>query len=164
MTVAETQATSSNTLHTDSSTSESTAPSSPVFVASSGRINSTVRFSSGLSMNRSDSSQSLRSESLPTSTSHSSVHEAAQPVLIDRHTSSGSMFSRPGSGYASSILFKRPISTQSTLHLRRPYPSTRLEGEIEKPWTKFPDPAHRWARVIFWVLVAAGFAAGGVST
>jgi hypothetical protein len=30
-------------------------------------------------------------------------------------------------------------------------------GEIDKPWKKYPDPAHRWGSVIFWALVALGF-------
>ncbi|RSH92499.1 hypothetical protein EHS25_008915 [Saitozyma podzolica] len=56
---------------------------------------------------------------------------------------------------------RRTLSSHSTVSLRKPYPSTKLRGEHPKPWLKYPDPAQRWARVIFWTLFAVGFAASG---
>ena len=35
---------------------------------------------------------------------------------------------------------------------RRPRKSTQLRDEIPKPWLKYKDPAHRWAKWIFWGL------------
>lgn len=58
---------------------------------------------------------------------------------------------------------RRMLSTQSVLTLRKPYPSTRLTREIEKPWLKHPDPAHRWAKIIFWGLFGLSFAVAGAS-
>jgi hypothetical protein len=58
---------------------------------------------------------------------------------------------------------RRTLSSHSTVSLRKPYPSTKLRGEHPKPWLKYPDPAQRWARVIFWTLFAVGFAASGAS-
>ncbi|GFZ47910.1 hypothetical protein JCM24511_05657 [Saitozyma sp. JCM 24511] len=48
--------------------------------------------------------------------------------------------------------------------MRKPYPSTKLREEIPKPWLKYPDPAQRWARIIFWSLFALGFAASGANS
>jgi hypothetical protein len=76
--------------------------------------------------------------------------------------------SRPGSTYtigsATSHSYKRPVSAGSTLFARKAWPSTKLKGEIEKPWVKYPDPAHRTGKIIFWVLVALGFVAGAAGT
>jgi hypothetical protein len=58
---------------------------------------------------------------------------------------------------------RRTPSSQSTVSLRKPYPSTKLRGEHPKPWLKYPDPAQRWARIIFWTLFAVGFMASGAS-
>lgn len=67
-------------------------------------------------------------------------------------------------------LFRRASSARTsiphrtTLHetaagaaaFRKPRASTQLRGEIEKPWLKYKDPAHRWAKWIFWGLWAGG--------
>lgn len=150
----------SNT-HGDPMPSGSTAPSSPMFAASTGRVNSTIRFSNPNSHHHSNTPSTSSRSNEPTSEPSSRVHSPSPP-------SSGSP-SRPNlpnrgtSAYTSGWSYKRPISTQSTLNFRRAYPSTKLRGEIEKPWTKYPDPAHRWARIIFWICVGLGFAIGGVS-
>lgn len=60
-------------------------------------------------------------------------------------------------------LSRRTLSSQSIASLRKPHPSTKLRGEIHKPWLKYPDPAQRWARILFWSLFALGFAASAVS-
>ncbi|RSH89177.1 hypothetical protein EHS25_002289 [Saitozyma podzolica] len=62
----------------------------------------------------------------------------------------------------------RPLLRLSTIRpgsiasLRKPYPSTKLRGEIHKPWLKYPDPAQRWAKILFWALFGLGFAASAV--
>jgi hypothetical protein len=60
-------------------------------------------------------------------------------------------------------LSRRTLSSQSIASLRKPYPSTKLRGEIHKPWLKYPDPAQRWAKILFWALFGLGFAASAVS-
>jgi hypothetical protein len=58
---------------------------------------------------------------------------------------------------------RRALSLRSQASLRKPFPSTKLRGEIPKPWLQYPDPAQRWARIIFWSLFGLGFAASGIS-
>jgi hypothetical protein len=41
---------------------------------------------------------------------------------------------------------------------RKPFESTRLKGEIYKPWLEKKDPAQRWARWITLVSIMLGFA------
>lgn len=41
---------------------------------------------------------------------------------------------------------------------RKPRKSTQLRDEIPKPWLKYKDPAHRWAKWIFWSLWVASLA------
>lgn len=62
-------------------------------------------------------------------------------------------------------LYKRSSSSRTTIsgYVRKPYPSTKLQGEIDKPWKAYPDPAHRWGRAIFWALVFLGFIGAGAS-
>lgn len=60
-------------------------------------------------------------------------------------------------------LSRRTLSSQSIASLRKPHPSTKLRGEIHKPWLKYPDPAQRWAKILFWALFGLGFAASAVS-
>ena len=45
---------------------------------------------------------------------------------------------------------------------RKPFESTRLKGEIYKPWLEKKDPAQRWARWITIVSILIGFAVAGV--
>ena len=47
---------------------------------------------------------------------------------------------------------------------RKPFESTRLKGEIYKPWLEKKDPAQRWARYITIASIFLGFAICGVST
>jgi hypothetical protein len=133
-----------------------TVPSSPILTTTlSSPRQSSVRFSSSHS----------NSGSLPSLPSTSSLSGNTspnpgpfRPVMPNR------ISSRPGSSYASAVQYKRPISSGSTLFTRRAWPSTKLRGEIEKPWRKYPDPAHRWGKVIFWSLVGLGFAVGALCT
>jgi hypothetical protein len=153
MSASETQTQTQTQMQTEAvqtAGTNSTAPSSPLLLAHTGRNLSTVRFSSGASSSHGRSTPPLEPSS-PAASRPTTIHR-------DRHESYRSYASSSG------LLYKRPISNGSSLNFRRPYPSTKLRGEIEKPWTKYPDPAHRWARIIFWVLVALGFAVGGVST
>lgn len=139
---------------------------SPALSPSPGRVSSVVRFSSIRSMSPSHSSHSLhstsRSDTDHGAPSSSGESDPSRQRQNEEMASATSDTPRPGSGYTRSSSYRRS-NTASTLNLRRPYPSTKLKGEIEKPWTKYPDPAHRWARVIFWALVTLGFAVGVVS-
>ncbi|WVQ83051.1 hypothetical protein IAT38_005189 [Cryptococcus sp. DSM 104549] len=45
---------------------------------------------------------------------------------------------------------------------RKPFQSTRLKGEIYKPWLEKKDPAMRWARWITIASIFVGFAVAGV--
>ena len=132
-----------------------TAPSSPILSThlSSAR-HSTVRFSSSVS--NSESLPSLRSDS--SSGTPSPNTGPSRPPMPNRSSS------RPGESYTSSVQYKRPVSTGSSLFARKAWPSTKLKGEIEKPWRKYPDPAHRWGKIIFWTLVGLGFAVGALGT
>jgi len=131
-----------------------TIPSSPILTTTlSSPRQSSVRFSSSHSNN----------ESLPSLLSTSSLSGnsspnpgSSRPGMPNRNSS------RPGSSYSSAVQYKRPISSGSTLFARRAWPSTKLRGEIEKPWRQYPDPAHRWGKIIFWSLVGLGFAVGAL--
>lgn len=46
---------------------------------------------------------------------------------------------------------------------RKPSESTRLKGEIYKPWLEKKDPAQRWARYITLASIAIGFVVCGIS-
>lgn len=46
---------------------------------------------------------------------------------------------------------------------RAPFQSTRLKGEIYKPWLEKKDPAQRWARWITLASIVLGFAIAGIS-
>lgn len=133
-----------------------TVPSSPILTTTlSSPRQSSVRFSSSLSNN----------ESQPSLLSESSLSGTPSPNTgPSRPTMPNRLSSRPGSAYTSATQYKRPVSSGSTLFARRAWPSTKLKGEIEKPWVKYPDPAHRWGRIIFWILVALGIVAGAGST
>jgi len=142
-----------------------TIPSSPILTTalSSPRVSS-VRFSSSASntnMNESLPSLVARSDS-SNSGPTSPISEPSRPRMPARQ--SGISRSRPGLVYTSAIPYKRPVSSGSTLFQRRAWRSTKLHGEVEKPWVKYPDPAHRWGKIIFWVLVGLGFAAGAAGT
>ncbi len=45
---------------------------------------------------------------------------------------------------------------------RKPFESTRLKGEIYKPWLEKKDPAQRWARYITLVSIVLGFVICGI--
>jgi len=132
-----------------------TMPTSPILTTNlSSPRHSSVRFSS---------SHSSNNESLPSLLSESSLSGnsspnpgPSRPGLLNRNSS------RPSSSYSSAVQYKRPISSGSTLFARRAWPSTKLRGEIEKPWRQYPDPAHRWGKIIFWSLVGLGFAVGAL--
>jgi hypothetical protein len=51
----------------------------------------------------------------------------------------------------------------TTMTARKPFQSTRLKGEIYKPWLEHKDPALRWARWITLACIAIGFGVGGYS-
>lgn len=51
----------------------------------------------------------------------------------------------------------------TTMTARKPFQSTRLKGEIYKPWLEHKDPALRWARWITLFCIAAGCGLGGYS-
>lgn len=53
-------------------------------------------------------------------------------------------------------VLRRPISDPHVSSIRRAWQSTKANGDIEKPWLKHVDPAHRWAKVVFWVLFVLG--------
>jgi hypothetical protein len=129
-------------------------PPSPILTTTlSSPRQSSVRFSSSHS----------NDGSLPSLASTSSLSGNTSPNPgPSRPGMPNRISSRPGSSYASAVQYKRPISSGSTLFTRRPWPSTKLRGEIEKPWRKYPDPAHRWGKVIFWSLVGLGFAVGAL--
>jgi hypothetical protein len=133
-----------------------TMPSSPILTTTlSSPRQSSVRFSSSHS----------NSESLPSLLSNSSLSGTPSPNPgPSRPSMQQRLSSRPGSAYTSATQYKRPVSSGSTLFARRAWPSTKLRGEIEKPWVKYPDPAHRWGRIIFWALVGVGIAVGAAST
>ncbi len=46
---------------------------------------------------------------------------------------------------------------------RKPFESTRLKGEIYKPWLEKNDPAQRWARYITLASIFLDIAIAGVS-
>lgn len=52
----------------------------------------------------------------------------------------------------------------TTMTARKPFQSTRLKGEIYKPWLEHKDPALRWARWITLACIAIGFGLAGYST
>jgi len=154
-----------------SSSHHGTAPPSPILTTTlnSPRFGSSnsVRFSHGSEIFPSLGSQGSISASASASGSssdHTSSNNTSpvpgpvRPAMASRASSRQS-----GSGYTSAVSYKRPVSSGSTLFARKAWPSTKLKGEIEKPWVKYPDPAHRWGKIIFWVLVALGFVAGAAS-
>ncbi|KAJ9112880.1 hypothetical protein QFC19_000435 [Naganishia cerealis] len=49
----------------------------------------------------------------------------------------------------------------TTMTARKPFQSTRLKGEIYKPWLEHKDPALRWARWITLACIAIGFGLAG---
>jgi hypothetical protein len=51
----------------------------------------------------------------------------------------------------------------TTMTARKPFQSTRLKGEIYKPWLEHKDPALRWARWITLFCIAVGFGLAGYS-
>ena len=53
----------------------------------------------------------------------------------------------------------KPASAQLS---RKAFQSTRLKGEIYKPWLEKKDPAQRWARYITLASIVLGFAICGV--
>jgi len=130
-------------------------PSSPILTTTlSSPRQSSVRFSASPSTNG----------SLPSLLSDSSLSGTPSPNSgPSRPSMQQRLSSRPGSAYTSATQYKRPVSSGSTLFARRAWPSTKLRGEIEKPWVKYPDPAHRWGRIIFWALVGVGIAVGAAS-
>jgi hypothetical protein len=141
-------------------------PSSPILNTTPGlspRISSSVRFSSSASFPNSESLPSLVARSDSSNSGPTSPTSGpSRPRMPARQSSVNR--SRPGSVYTSATQYKRPTSSGSTLIQRRAWPSTKLKGEIEKPWVKYPDPAHRWGKIIFWSLVGLGFAAGAACT
>lgn len=119
-------------------------------------LNSSPSHTSGLSS--SGSTQSLHRQSQSSRSPPSAVSRqtgGSDHMLRQRVTSSSSLAPQ----------MKRYSSSRSILTgcIRKPYPSTKLEGEIEKPWMRYPDPAHRWGRIIFWTIVALGFVGAGAS-
>jgi hypothetical protein len=88
-------------------------------------------------------------------TTEMSSHKRARPCLTSA-TSYGT------SSYSSgSSLHRRDLSDTQRTSIRRPWPSTMKKGAIEKPWLEHVDPAHRWAKAIFWVLFVLGFVGAG---
>lgn len=68
---------------------------------------------------------------------------------------------RSGRTNADGRSFVSQRSNQTTSN-RKAFVSTRLKGEIYKPWLEHPDPAQKWAR---WITIGAmilGVAAAGV--
>ncbi|KAL7423010.1 hypothetical protein Q5752_002308 [Cryptotrichosporon argae] len=55
----------------------------------------------------------------------------------------------------------RPAGTQNPDAKRKPFQSTRLKGEIYKPWLEKKDPAMRWARWITIISIIIGLGAAG---
>lgn len=51
----------------------------------------------------------------------------------------------------------------TTMTARKPFQSTRLKGEIYKPWLEHKDPALRWARWITIACILVGFGLAGYS-
>jgi hypothetical protein len=129
-----------------------TVPSSSILTTTfSSPPQSSVRFTSHYSTRESLSSLLTSSSSGGTS-----------PTTGPSRPRSSQQNSGHASSYTSAVQYKRPISNGSTLFAKRARPSTKLKGEIEKPWVKYPDPAHRWGKVIFWSFVACGLAVGAL--
>ncbi len=61
------------------------------------------------------------------------------------------------------VLLDDQKRNRSNATVRKPYPSTRLKGEIPKPWMQYKDPAHRWTVALFYILVFLGVAGGAAS-
>lgn len=62
-------------------------------------------------------------------------------------------------GGARSFISMRSTGTSN----RKAFVSTRLKGEIYKPWLETPDPAQRWARYIIIGSVVLGFVIVAIS-
>jgi len=58
--------------------------------------------------------------------------------------------STPGGGAGSVVQMRKTMGTSN----RKAFVSTRLKGEINKPWLEKPDPAQKWAR---WIVIGSLF-------
>jgi hypothetical protein len=90
---------------------------------------------------------------------HVRYHSAAPSVASRRSTGANSnpdLLTHGASAYASSR--KLNMSRSASQVFRRPRPSTMLVDEIPKPWLKYKDPAHRWAKWLFWGFWLCGIA------
>lgn len=73
-----------------------------------------------------------------------------------RNSSTPDLLSHGASAFSSSR--KNTLHRKSSQAFRRPKPTTMLMSEIPKPWMRYRDPAHRYAKWIFWGCWFAGIA------
>jgi hypothetical protein len=80
------------------------------------------------------------------------------PSISSRPSTTGNpdLLLHGASAFASSR--KQNMTRSASQAFRRPRPSTMLTTEIPKPWLKYKDPAHRWAKWLFWAGWLAGIA------
>lgn len=98
--------------------------------------------------------------------------DASAPSLSRAPSEIGSVMSNGRSasrGYANSIRSGRTAAGKSFLSMRssattnrKAFVSTKLKGEVYKPWLERPDPAHRWARAIIIGSMVIGAAIAGL--
>lgn len=83
---------------------------------------------------------------------------SAAPSMTSRRSESSNpdLLQHGASSFATNRKLAR-VST-GTQTFRKPRPSTMLQADIPKPWLKYKDPAHRWAKWIFWGCWLAGIA------
>lgn len=107
------------------------------------------------------SGQSIPRSPSTAGSSRSSTHESNHEQVSPRNSFAPNYQSKSARSLTLSFpTHKRLASTVSVSTFRKPYRSTKLNGEIAKPWIMYPDPAHRWAKAIFWGLFALSFAIG----
>ncbi|KAL7418821.1 hypothetical protein Q5752_006505 [Cryptotrichosporon argae] len=72
-------------------------------------------------------------------------------------------FPGPAPGAASAAASTTSLGTYMTVGAaRKAAPSTKLRGDVYKPWLEHKDKATRWVAAIFWSLIGVGFAASAV--
>lgn len=152
----------SSSYHGDQNTSPSPAHRRRAIKSPAPSTTGILRFSTPV--RGSQSTAGSPSTEAGSSRDSSSANESSQGSVSPR----GSFAPNYNSKSARSLAFnfpthKRLPSSQSVSTFRKPYRSTKLKGEIEKPWIMYPDPGHRWAKAIFWGLFSCSFAVAAAS-
>lgn len=114
---------------------------------------SEVRFSIPNSPAASASDRDSVSEG-PSSSSRDSIH---------RNQPHSSYTAQSSPELRRSALYRRSNSSRSIPAVRKPWPSTMLVGEIEKPWIQHVDPVQRWVKALFWGLLSTGLVGAALS-